>query len=298
MVFRHEWIVVFRLWIIFLFITLLFFCCCQVTACHLVLFFDCSEAVMEERLIKRGMTSGRVDDNADTIRKRFNTFTEETLPVIQSYEKKNKLKRVWMLNIFILATACIYSCCMMWDAPCFNSSIMKIVISFSVCLGNIGIYVVLYQTLCSLAGGRYALCRWSVYWRMCYLWRSSETSDADEKERQVDLASDNLVPNNRKYNSLKNIRSIAAVRHTVFQRHFLIIIINCWMRWGFFVTWSIMVSWVMLTPLTVTQFISKTQTSISTHFFVDHSILEKSRDNYVYSVTWNACLFLCVQTRK
>lgn len=66
----------------------------EVTECHFVLFFDCSEAVMEERLIKRGMTSGRVDDNADTIRKRFNTFTEETLPVIQSYEKKNKLKRV------------------------------------------------------------------------------------------------------------------------------------------------------------------------------------------------------------
>lgn len=70
------------------------FCCCQVTECHFVLFFDCSEAVMEERLIKRGMTSGRVDDNANTIRKRFNTFIEETLPVIQSYEKKNKLERV------------------------------------------------------------------------------------------------------------------------------------------------------------------------------------------------------------
>lgn len=52
---------------------------------------------MEERLIKRGETSGRVDDNAETIRKRFSTFVEETMPVIESYEEKNKVKRVRIL---------------------------------------------------------------------------------------------------------------------------------------------------------------------------------------------------------
>lgn len=66
----------------------------EVTECHFVLYFECSEEVMEERLIKRGETSGRVDDNAETIRKRFSTFVEETLPVIESYEGKNKVKRV------------------------------------------------------------------------------------------------------------------------------------------------------------------------------------------------------------
>jgi len=30
---------------------------------------------MEKRLIKRGETSGRSDDNAETIKKRFDTFT-------------------------------------------------------------------------------------------------------------------------------------------------------------------------------------------------------------------------------
>ena len=40
----------------------------------LVLFFDCPEDVMVERLLERGKTSGRSDDNEDTIRKRFNTF--------------------------------------------------------------------------------------------------------------------------------------------------------------------------------------------------------------------------------
>lgn len=66
----------------------------EVTECHFVMFFECSEEVMEERLIKRGETSGRADDNAETIRKRFSTFVEETMPVIESYEEKNKVKRV------------------------------------------------------------------------------------------------------------------------------------------------------------------------------------------------------------
>lgn len=66
----------------------------EVTECHFVLYFECSEEVMEERLIKRGETSGRVDDNAETIKKRFSTFVEETLPVMESYGEKNKLKKV------------------------------------------------------------------------------------------------------------------------------------------------------------------------------------------------------------
>ncbi len=36
-----------------------------------VLFFDCPEAVMEERLLSRGKTSGRADDNIDSIKKRW-----------------------------------------------------------------------------------------------------------------------------------------------------------------------------------------------------------------------------------
>jgi len=54
----------------------------------LVLFFDCPEEEMEKRLLKRGETSGRSDDNADTIRKRFKTFIEQSLPVKTHYEKK------------------------------------------------------------------------------------------------------------------------------------------------------------------------------------------------------------------
>ena len=42
--------------------------------------FECPEEVMVERLMERGKTSGRVDDNEETIRKRFHTFQQATLP--------------------------------------------------------------------------------------------------------------------------------------------------------------------------------------------------------------------------
>ncbi|XP_028408341.1 adenylate kinase isoenzyme 5-like [Dendronephthya gigantea] len=66
----------------------------EVTKCDFVLFFECSEEVMEDRLLKRGETSGRTDDNADTIKKRFDTFIGKTLPVVQHYETIDKLKKV------------------------------------------------------------------------------------------------------------------------------------------------------------------------------------------------------------
>ncbi len=54
-----------------------------------VLFFDCPEEEMEKRLLERGKTSGRADDNADTIRKRFKTFVEQSLPVKDHYAAKH-----------------------------------------------------------------------------------------------------------------------------------------------------------------------------------------------------------------
>ncbi|KAI9989945.1 hypothetical protein PInf_020249 [Phytophthora infestans] len=59
-----------------------------------VLFYDCTESVMEERLLERGKTSGRTDDNAEAIRKRFRTYLESTMPVIMHYEKQSKVFKV------------------------------------------------------------------------------------------------------------------------------------------------------------------------------------------------------------
>ncbi|KAF2071908.1 hypothetical protein CYY_006787 [Polysphondylium violaceum] len=59
-----------------------------------VLFFDCPEEVMTERLLKRGEHSGRSDDNLESIKKRFNTFNIQTMAVIEHYGKQNKVEKV------------------------------------------------------------------------------------------------------------------------------------------------------------------------------------------------------------
>ena len=49
---------------------------------------------MQERLLKRAETPGRVDDNIAIIRKRLKTFTETTMPVIDHYRTQNKVIRI------------------------------------------------------------------------------------------------------------------------------------------------------------------------------------------------------------
>ncbi|KAK8089132.1 Uridylate kinase [Apiospora hydei] len=59
-----------------------------------VLFYDCPEAEMERRLLDRGKTSGRADDNAESIRKRFRTFVETSMPVVDAFEKQGKVIKI------------------------------------------------------------------------------------------------------------------------------------------------------------------------------------------------------------
>ncbi|KAJ2968827.1 hypothetical protein NUW58_g10133 [Xylaria curta] len=49
---------------------------------------------MERRLLERGKTSGRDDDNAESIRKRFRTFVETSMPVVDYYEKQDRVARI------------------------------------------------------------------------------------------------------------------------------------------------------------------------------------------------------------
>ncbi|KAF4519865.1 hypothetical protein B566_EDAN005203 [Ephemera danica] len=62
----------------------------EVAPCSLVLFFSASDATLTERLLRRGESSGRVDDNAETILKRLNTFHQHSRPVVQQYATKCK----------------------------------------------------------------------------------------------------------------------------------------------------------------------------------------------------------------
>jgi len=60
--------------------------------CEFVLMYDCTEEVMLERLL--GRNEGRTDDNVESIKKRFVTFRESSMPVVEFYEKLGKVRKV------------------------------------------------------------------------------------------------------------------------------------------------------------------------------------------------------------
>jgi len=60
----------------------------------LTLFFTTTEEVMLNRLLERGKTSGREDDNVESIKKRFRTYKNETMPVIDYYAKSHKVAEI------------------------------------------------------------------------------------------------------------------------------------------------------------------------------------------------------------
>ncbi|CAF4550994.1 unnamed protein product [Rotaria sp. Silwood1] len=63
----------------------------EVASCDVLIYFDVPDEIMIERLIKRGETSGRIDDNQETIAKRLVTFHEQTTPILGYYGKQGKL---------------------------------------------------------------------------------------------------------------------------------------------------------------------------------------------------------------
>ena len=71
--------------------TVVFF---QIAQVEFVLYFDCSEERMKERLMIRAESSGRADDNLETILKRLKVFSEQTVPVIDYFKEQDKVKTV------------------------------------------------------------------------------------------------------------------------------------------------------------------------------------------------------------
>ncbi|KAM9844509.1 UMP-CMP kinase [Aulostomus maculatus] len=59
-----------------------------------VLFFDCSNEVCIDRCLERGKSSGRTDDNRDSLEKRIQTYLKSTRPIIEQYEKHGKVRTV------------------------------------------------------------------------------------------------------------------------------------------------------------------------------------------------------------
>lgn len=59
-----------------------------------LLFLDCPNDIVVERLLERGKTSGRNDDNIETIQKRLVTYENATKPIIEYFQQLNKAREV------------------------------------------------------------------------------------------------------------------------------------------------------------------------------------------------------------
>ncbi len=66
----------------------------DITETPFIFYFKASEEEMTERIIERGKTSGRSDDTKEILHKRFMTFQNDSMPVIDSYKEKGHCKEI------------------------------------------------------------------------------------------------------------------------------------------------------------------------------------------------------------
>ena len=59
-----------------------------------VLNFECGQEACIQRCLARGATSGRSDDNEESLKKRFVTFQEATKPIIEHFQKQDLVKTI------------------------------------------------------------------------------------------------------------------------------------------------------------------------------------------------------------
>uniref|UniRef100_A0A914X6F3 UMP-CMP kinase n=1 Tax=Plectus sambesii TaxID=2011161 RepID=A0A914X6F3_9BILA len=62
------------------------------TNLQFVLFLACPTEVCTQRCLNRGQ--GRTDDNEESLRKRIQTYNNQTLPIIKHYEKMNLVREI------------------------------------------------------------------------------------------------------------------------------------------------------------------------------------------------------------
>jgi adenylate kinase family enzyme len=66
----------------------------ECTRAAFVLYFNADKDVLIERLLQRGVTSGRADDNLDSIQKRLTIYANESFPVIQYFGQQGRVKEI------------------------------------------------------------------------------------------------------------------------------------------------------------------------------------------------------------
>ena len=69
----------------------------EITDMRFVLFIECTKENMIARIQGRAAESGsnaRSDDNLDVLNKRFDTFLQQSIPIVEIYEKENKVRKI------------------------------------------------------------------------------------------------------------------------------------------------------------------------------------------------------------
>jgi adenylate kinase family enzyme len=83
-----------------------------------VLFLDVPDTELTKRLLKRGETSGRSDDNQSAIVNRLQTYHNESYPVIQFYEPKGKVVKLnGFRSLNAIRADILYEIRKFWDIP-------------------------------------------------------------------------------------------------------------------------------------------------------------------------------------
>ncbi|XP_021559395.1 UMP-CMP kinase-like, partial [Neomonachus schauinslandi] len=59
-----------------------------------ILFFYCNREICIERCLERGKSSGRSDDNRESLEKRIQTYLQSTKPIIYLHEEMQKVKKI------------------------------------------------------------------------------------------------------------------------------------------------------------------------------------------------------------
>ena len=59
-----------------------------------MLYFECPYEVLKQRILGRAKYTGRTDDNVESLKLRFDTFKEETLPTVELFKSKKKCVEV------------------------------------------------------------------------------------------------------------------------------------------------------------------------------------------------------------
>lgn len=63
----------------------------KVRPVDLVLYFECPEKTLQQRLTERGKSSGRKDDAPKAVRERLKTFQKQSMPAVTFFREQQKL---------------------------------------------------------------------------------------------------------------------------------------------------------------------------------------------------------------